>query len=75
MYLEPLAKRVARNHGWVYPAAPYLRLCDSVVLLVDVKGGPGTHGGNLSFAAVHAVLEDYHSAGQAAHTRTLGFRI
>ena len=70
MYLEPLAKRMSRNGGWVYPAAPYARLCDTVILLVDVKGGAGTRGGNRSFAAVHAALEDYQSA-QLSHTAPL----
>ena len=59
MYLDPLAKMVADNGGLVYNVSAYMRLCDAVTLMVDIKQGGGAVDPNASFVALHAVLEGY----------------
>ena len=49
----------------MYPESKYARVCDTVVLLVDIKDGPGVEDNNASFAATHDVLEQYQSARRA----------
>ncbi len=59
MYLDPLAKLVADNGGLVYNVSAYMRLCDAVTLMVDIKQGGGAVDPNASFVALHSVLEGY----------------
>ena len=62
MYIDPLAELVAFNGGRVYNMSAYLRLCDAVTLMVDVKQGGGAADPNTSFVVLHSILAEYQGA-------------